>query len=132
MTNLDEKLRLIKELQILGEKFRDVLNDSDEQDESDEDYCSFCNKNDEDDCDEEFDKTRLDNFHEDYSKIFHWSFGIDPNSASKENLIKRWAKRHPQLPKLFLPYQISNSVANIIILLQIIPHWHDSKKNEKL
>jgi|ERR1017187_1087479 hypothetical protein len=103
-----------------------------ENHEDDDKYCSNCDCNKDDDEDEEEDeeeKKQIKKLHDDYMAMFKWAFGIQADLVEKEEMKRRWIKRHPSLPELFMPRQEHNVIANIICLMQIAPHWHEFKKS---
>jgi len=92
-----------------------------------------CPKHEEKDELSEMEMARLKECYEDYKDMFYWAFNFDPdeNAYEKIQLVQSWTILHPTLPGLFIPEHIENSVANLLVLMQIVPHWHEHKKSFK-
>lgn len=95
--------------------------------------CDSCEEDDDDEDLEEIkiEHERVKKIHDEYEEMFKWAFGQVAESMTKEKMCKRWARLHPDLPAMFMPYKVNNDVANLILLMQLIPHWHEFKKKNK-
>ncbi len=123
--------QMVEALELLAKlaKFKMDLSEDKCEDESCE-ACS-CGKEDEDEDEEEIlDKKRIVEFQNQYIEIFTWAIG-SVGDMRKSTAQKKWSQLHPNLPALFVPELGSISISNIIMLMQVMPHWLEHKKNEK-
>lgn len=129
-----------KELDMLQDllNIRKKLMEYEESKESENDSCSSscCCENENEnnikcnDLDEE-ENHFLNKIQFDYQQMYKWAFSIEKESRmDKKKMIQIWNKNHPDLPKLILPYYVPNDVSNMMLLFQVIPHWHEYKKNK--
>ena len=96
--------------------------------------CEECEE--EDDEDEDLEEMRqeeelVQKYCDEYESMFMWAFGKAGLSMEKEKVSKRWAVRHPDLPALFMPVKVSNDVSNMILMMQVLPHWNDFQRQNK-
>ena len=110
-----EYIEILKDIENLIREYRCEVQNSDEEDAEEDDQ-------------EEIKKIK--HFHNDYDSMMEWAFGFkDKDIVRKDEMIRKWTKYHAELPELFLPENITNDTANLLVLMQIIPHWNENKKN---
>jgi hypothetical protein len=73
-------------------------------------------------------------FENEYTEMITWAFGSDFfNDAyhSKDETVKVWANRHPNLAPLKICLILDENKSHTSILMQIAPLWYNSKNNNK-
>ena len=109
LKNLAKVLELIKEL---SENLEDSKK---EEEETNEDY------------------SKLEKLREEYNEMYGWAFSNNFYTIEdKRKLEKIWKEKHPKLPELCLPNSMHNNITNIILVMQVMPHWLEHKKRHNL
>src|ERR1700733_6153818 len=115
MGKFEEAIKIVGRLIELRDEIKsDVEKDEDDQDELNPEHK------------EEYETAKK--YIEEYKKMLKWAFGSDSPCEEKKEVCKKWKELHPKLPELFLPLITTNEFSNIIVILQIMPHWLEHKK----
>lgn len=119
MDDFKEMLKAMSTMKKLKEKADSALKENE---------CKSCNHDYTDD-----DKMIID-FQDDFKEMINWAFGkynTKDDRIAKADAFKMWAELHPALPSIKIPIHASNEAMNIILAMQISPHWYAHKKLKK-
>jgi hypothetical protein len=109
LKNMVKVLEMIKELK---KSFEDSKKEKEENEE------------------EDFDK--LKEIHKQYEEMNQWAFSKEFDQIEKDKLKDIWSAKHPDLPELYIPMYVSNDIAVIVVLMQVMPYWLEHKKRHNL